>query len=425
MVIRPAQFDFLELYTWNRLILNEVWPDYEIRMLDIDEVENRIQIAVGQESEIGPVRSALVDLGIPAQALQVGTRGPTVLTSTITENATNEVGGHRIDFWWGLDCSIGFNLNRSTDAYKYFVTAAHCTDGAYEIGEMLSRAVSQPDSTDPVIGTEVSDPDLFTHAADSICPSGDDCRYSDAALVKYNGNGNPLLGEVADLSSGFYYNSTIHVIAEHDPDVGDYVEMTGASSGKVTSSISDTCVHVPISTNSSTYLCQFVAEDSVGVGDSGGPVLHWYAPLQSHKMHAVGILVAQIAAGSYAGTSWGAGSLLSGMDKVLDELEADYGGQLSADIDQRPDPNVYYTSGPYTMPSGLLCTWTASASGGVPPYSYTWSNKLSGTGASIDGIINSDGWLTVTVTDDVGHTDQVSRYIDIDEGADVPGSCSE
>lgn len=45
----------------------------------------------------------------------------------------------------------------------------------------------------------------------------------------------------------------------------------------------------------------------------------------------------------------------------------------------------------------------------------------SGTGSDIEGTVTSSGWLTVTVTDYVSHTDNYSLYITIDEYATGEG----
>ncbi len=100
-----------------------------------------------------------------------------------------------------------------------------------------------------------------------------------------------------------------------------------------------------------------------------------------------------VAVGMHMGSNPADGTekVFSMHEEWVDELEADYGGTYCVTIYCSPDPSVSI-SGPSILPSGLLCEWTASASSGVPPYSFSWSGVASGSGSSLDAIINSSGW---------------------------------
>ena len=91
----------------------------------------------------------------------------------------------------------------------------------------------------------------------------------------------------------------------------------------------------------------------------------------------------------------------------MSELEQDYGVTLCLSIFCTPDP-VASITGPSTVPVGE-CSWGASVSKGVPPFTYSWSGIGSGSNAVVDAYVSSSGWLYLAVTDDIGHTDNASK----------------
>ena len=106
------------------------------------------------------------------------------------------------------------------------------------------------------------------------------------------------------------------------------------------------------------------------------------------------------------------------------ELEEDYGVTLCLSIYCTPDPHVDIIDGPtVVVPAPAVCSWTASASGGVPPFSYAWSGVASGSGNGLEAEIYNSGMLYVTVTDDVGHDDTDGWYIQVDEELEEAEGC--
>lgn len=71
---------------------------------------------------------------------------------------------------------------------------------------------------------------------------------------------------------------------------------------------------------------------------------------------------------------------------------------------------------------GSSSTWTAEATGGTPPYSYSWSGLLSGSGSSISGTLWSSGDLYLQVTDAAGTQVTAAKYITVTSGSGCPGS---
>lgn len=422
MVVLPAEYDFAQLHAWYHVFLREVWPTGAVRYSDIDERENRIQIAARSEEDRAQIAAELEGLGVPPEAVQLGTMDPIRPLASLTSNVTNEVGGVKIEAFGNSPCTLGFVTDYSGDSKEYLITASHCTKDLWDLDGM--NTYQPTEASGNIVAKEVSDPDPFTNAQDTICPSSYDCRKSDAALLEFT-SGSPLVGEVAFAGLGSTtYSSTIWILDEYSPSNGDYVEVVGQVSGRATSEVVDTCVRVE-DTSTRVYTCGYLLEDSLQGGDSGGPVMHWFAPLATDRMHAVGIVQAFTPPVDFDGDSLPAGTLISGMDEILDELEGDFGGTLSTEIYAREDPNISFSSGPYTMPSGLLCSWTVSVSGGVPGYSVAWTGQITDSGTTGEGIINSSGTIKATVTDAVGHTAFVTRYITIDNNAPEPSGCSE
>jgi subtilisin len=76
--------------------------------------------------------------------------------------------------------------------------------------------------------------------------------------------------------------------------------------------------------------------------------------------------------------------------------------------------------GPSSVSAMASCQWEASVSGGAPPYSYSWSGVLSGSGGTVSGSVTSSGYLYLTATDVFNQPKYASKYITVDMG---PPSC--
>lgn len=81
------------------------------------------------------------------------------------------------------------------------------------------------------------------------------------------------------------------------------------------------------------------------------------------------------------------------------------------------DPLSVDIVGPSEVPEDSECVWQAFAEGGKEPYSYSWSGVLTGTGQNIWGVVGSDGWLNVTVTDDLSSQAGSSFFVNVDSWA--------
>ena len=423
----PVTYDFNQLFSWQRL-MRATLPTGAYKWTDIEVADNRIEIAVPSADVVDTYRAALVRAGIPEDAFVVLVDPTEIRTAAnLRSTVSPRVGGIKIDrkilFSPSQECTLGFNVPGPSDFYWYFVTASHCTG---QVGSDTNEKMYQPDTTGTHIGTEHSDPPTFTNSADPDCPSGEDCRYSDAALFRYVG-GSYSYGEYAKPSSVDWtwpshesttFSNTSRIGGALDPLEGDTVYMVGAKSGRTGGVVTDDCIEVAPVDIDVTFVCNMAADYPGRRGDSGGPVIHRHHPyVLIYPDYAAGIMIAVNESSSL--------SYFSPTSNWQDEIDDDLSGSYCPSVFCAPNPNASITSGPTILPSGLYCTWTASASGGVPPYSYAWSGVASGGGSSLDAIVNSSGYLTVTVTDDVGHQDTASWYITIDNGASAPPGCSE
>lgn len=108
----------------------------------------------------------------------------------------------------------------------------------------------------------------------------------------------------------------------------------------------------------------------------------------------------------------------------MNEIEDDYGQEYCVSVWCAPDP-LATIDGPAVVPStSEVCEWQASATRGIPPYTYTWTGVASGSGSELNSSVSGEGFLYVEVEDAIGHTDTASLYITIDSEAEPP-ECSE
>ena len=64
-----------------------------------------------------------------------------------------------------------------------------------------------------------------------------------------------------------------------------------------------------------------------------------------------------------------------------------------------PPPLDASIDGPTMVRPGATCTWFSNVTGGVSPYTYQWSGKLSGSWNFVSGELYSSGYLYLDVAD--------------------------
>lgn len=81
-------------------------------------------------------------------------------------------------------------------------------------------------------------------------------------------------------------------------------------------------------------------------------------------------------------------------------------------------PLSAYIVGPTELEPYEQCTWQAIVSGGVPPYSYSWSGGVSGSGSWVSGSMGSSSYIYLTVTSSDSQQVNPTYYVSIYSGAD-------
>jgi len=288
--------------------------------------------------------------------------------------------------------------------------------------------MAQPAGGGFFIGQELVDPAWKTHATDALCPTGKQCRLSDAALFKYDSVPLFSQGKVALPSIGSTTFSTTTTITEQlAPVVGWPAHMIGKSSGHTSGTIVATCTDLTVYDNgiptNFVLRCQSMATYSSQAGDSGAPIIE---PVGDGTQ----AFVLGVHWGSQENTNYG---LFSAIQDVLGEIESTMTSLGSLDPTAPPPPPppppppISITlSGPGAARSGATCLWTATPTTGVSPYTYAWSiNSIpTGNGSSYPNELiytNSGSAFTVgvLVTDAVGTTGTKSKSVTISGTAPV------
>lgn len=420
----PADYSFRELLTWYRQLPSTVFGGFGITAGDIDEIRNRIVLGVDDSTQFPAIRTALARLNISREAVvltfapeqvQNSIAPTTMVDDHLQQSVRPYINGVQIDIGGaGGECTLGYTVWRPQDANWYFITAAHCTG---TIGFVGGGAWGQPNTTSGSIGYEVADPPTFTNAQDPQCPVGENCRYSDVALFRTT-NINFTHARVAWPAITWWHplTFTTRKIVKWfgDPIVGLTVYKVGRTTGRTSGTVTRTCYDVINTADNVAKLCQAEANYAAGGGDSGSPVVY---------IHPDGSLVA-------TGVHWGAaGSLVyfSMSNEWFFEMIADFGG--SYDVTELPPPppppSLSVTiNGPSQVESNWFCEWTSTVSGGTPPYSYSWSGVLSGSGSTVFGNVSSSGQLLLSVTDAGSASGSDSHTITV-QGSAPPAGCFE
>jgi hypothetical protein len=290
-VVRPARFGFMELRRWRTSANARVLQDDEVVFTDIDEPNNRILVAVESPAARGRVTAALHAAGIPADAFVVEERSPIGFAQSGRDRASENtlqmrqlhpLAGVQIANSSNALCTHGPAAVKypETDGFSYFLTNSHCTNvqGGVENTPFYQPVVN----SSYLIGVEVSDPEYFEGGN---CPAGRRCRFSDAALIRYQQSQWETFGTIARPvwagqftgSIHFYEHFTIYAFYSPynyltAPLVGQNLSKVGRTTGWTVGPVANTCVDVNVDSSDVTLFCQVVVNAGGGFGDSGSPV---------------------------------------------------------------------------------------------------------------------------------------------------------
>lgn len=355
--VRSARYDFRELRGWyDALLMPAVFTIPGVVMTDIDERRNQIVIGVRDAGSIRSVRTRLSRLGVPVDAFDVveyaavPQEAPLAIQNgescdpmtaiipcdeepppangwffTLRETLRPVIGGIQIQYHvWPFNhvCTVGYNIAHRSVAgtlnpTRFFMTASHCGDAQ---GTMTGMSMGQPTVVQG-IGVEVADPDFLSSSADPQCPSGRQCRYSDAALFAFEPSIFVNHGRVAFPPVGSLTFTEIRTISSlGDPVAGMAVEKIGRTTGRTAGTVQETCVQMivfqGVVDTGRTLLCQFRASYSSAGGDSGSPVVQVWPD---------GTLVAR-------GIHWRGNGGFSPINAALRELSGVTGGLLGPTV---------------------------------------------------------------------------------------------
>lgn len=277
-----GRYDFLELHALHAR-LRPVMSLSGVVFTDIDERRNRVSVGVENAAAAGAVEHTLQMLGDSREAVIVQETGRVEFAQTLRDRVRPVGGGLQINYP-GFFCTHGFNV-RSTAApgVQGFVTAAHCTETFASVTHtpFWQPSGTVPDPTDPnYIGVEVHDADFFTAPIGS-CPAGRQCRWCDAAGVRYAPGIDNAFGRIYRTTGPGSItidpaNQTFEITSVKPfPFVGDNLHKVGRTTGWTQGSATQTCVNVNVAGTDITFLCQDVVSGNpqlVGSGDSGAPV---------------------------------------------------------------------------------------------------------------------------------------------------------
>lgn len=276
--VHQGEYDFRDLFAWKDEVRPQLAQPGAV-FLDIDEQRNRLLFGV--ESDAFDAFSAellsfLRGTRVPPEAVLVEPAEAIVPTELLTDRIRPVPGGVQIQNANGGTCTLGVNAIRL--GVEGFVTASHCTNTQSVVeGTLFYQNTVGPFN---FVGTETADPAFFTGGS---CPSGKQCRLSDAAFVEYfsatfsdgGSIANPILCGISSgpLSvnpamprlpvTGFTFGS---------PKVGSLVAKVGRTTGCTWGPTKNTCLDGNVSNTNITMLCQNRVTAGVQAGDSGSPV---------------------------------------------------------------------------------------------------------------------------------------------------------
>ncbi len=421
-----ATYSIRQLVAWRNTIQSLAFAQTpgDVNTIGILHDDNRVLVGVTNARGESALRRALRANGIPFAAVRIERREPMSLAASLAEDTSlpARAGTQILHLLYPhvdsvfMRCTLGFNAIAWTPqagTANSIVTASHCTRQR-SVLQSIDVTYQQIPGTNTLrrLGPKAVDPAFF-HCPDTTVIYADtasmnyynDCRYSDAAIVRYDSAG-PQFGSIAipaSLNDSASAVSALLPIANDDIDwplQGDTLDAIGVSSGHRRGVVICANCHLYQHSDGKWMLLQTVVALPVKGGDSGGPVFRFNSDSTA----------------SLAGLVWGGNlsytvfSPLGGIKADLPIIAAmtrypgDRGPISAGSILPGIPPAAYESQRFWVNPVGgfssLSCSWKAD---GVTIESSACDVTYTNSGAEF--------FLGVTVSDALGHSLSIGRWV--------------
>ncbi len=303
--VETATYTFAQLKKWQDVADTTVGD--KVVFSDADERANTVTLGVSSAGEKKAVFDEVAAAGVPVNALKVVEAD---LGVTLRDADRPVVGGQQIQFQSGggtYNCTLGLSaqITNTATPVNGYLTNSHCTSSYAAVDNTYHWQPSISSNTANRIGYEALDPSLFTGnpygSTATSCPSGFQCRLSDAAFGVYTGSFTSTergyIARPAALRNLNWNGTDRYRITSTSVPTGS-VRAVGRTSGMSTGTITQSCVRISsiqgmpgVSQN-----CQYMGTYSSQGGDSGGPV---FRVTNSPSTNDV----------SFVGLNWGGGTV--------------------------------------------------------------------------------------------------------------------
>lgn len=290
MIFVPADYDFRQLKGWMDSVRPGVLAISGVSLLDADEARNRLVIGISRPELRARVEAALAQRNVPRAAVLIELIPIAQQMKTLRDRFDQGIGGIQIrrGSSTGRQCTLGFNIRWHLYPEAYFVTNAHCTT---HFGELDNAVFFQGGRR---IGYETHDPPLFDQSVDGRCtPNSVRCRYSDAAVVRYDAVSLSRYGYIAQTAGSRRDSATIQLNPTRPefrirndlfraPVHGETLNKIGQWTGWTVGEVTATCADLVTTANTRqgqpiVLLCQGSVNAGTDSGDSGSPVFVRYS----------------------------------------------------------------------------------------------------------------------------------------------------